>query len=141
MHIEFVTNKANRMIGYLKRNFHSAPSSVKLHFYKSIVRSQLEYASSICDPSLETLTHLLEMVQNTSARFIYSNYHRASSVTSMKTNLGLPLLSSRRKIARLCLFYKVFFHSTLRDCLITSPPHVSSRLGAGAKMCALKILA
>lgn len=128
VHIEFIVNKANRMLGYLKRNFHSAPSSVKLHFYKSIVRSQLEYASSIWDPSTETLTHLLEMVQNNSARFINSNYHRTTSVTTMKHNLGLPLLSSRRKIARLCLFHKVFFHSTLRDCLITSPPYVSSRL-------------
>lgn len=133
-HIDFITNKANRMLGYLKRNFQSAPSSIKLLFYKSIVRSQLEYASSIWDPHIEILVHQLEMIQNNSARFILSNYQRASSVSTMKLNLGLPLLTTRRKIARLCLFHKIFYHDTLHDFLITPPSYVSSRLDHSHKV-------
>lgn len=133
-HIDFITNKANRMLGYLRRNFHSAPSSIKLLFYKTIVRSQLEYASSIWDPHVEILIHQLEMVQNNSARFIFSNYQRASSVSTMKSNLGLPLLTTRRKIARLCLFHKIFYHDSLHDILITPPSYVSLRLDHSHKV-------
>lgn len=58
------------MLGYVRRNFHSAPSSVKLLLFQSLVRSQLDYASSIWDPSTEVLIHQLEMIQNNTARFI-----------------------------------------------------------------------
>lgn len=117
------------MLGYLKRNFSLAPSSLKLTLYKTLVRSKLEYASSIWDPSLLNLVNPLEAVQNRSARFILSNYQRTASVTSMKSNLSLPSLASRRKVARLCLFHKVFHtNSFLSQRLLTPPFYVSSRL-------------
>lgn len=128
LHINYITNKANRMLGYVRRNFHSAPSSVKLLLFQTLVRSQLDYASSIWDPSTEVLSNQLEMIQNNAARFILSNYQRAASVSMMKTNLNLPSLTSRRKIARLCLFHKIFSHSTLHHALLPPPSYVSSRL-------------
>lgn len=87
LHIESITNKTNRMLGYIRRNFHSAPSSIKLLLFKSLVRSQLDYASPIWDPCTEILSHQLEMIQNNAARFIFSNYQRAASVSGMKSNL------------------------------------------------------
>lgn len=128
-HIEYVTNNANRMLGYIKRNFSLAPASLKLLLYTTLVRSKLEYASSIWDPGQETLIYTLERVQNRSARFISSNYHRTASVTSMKITLSLPDLIVRRLISRLCLFHKIYhLNPSLRNKLLTPPDYISPRV-------------
>ena len=49
----------------------------------------------------------LEMVQRRAARFVESRYKRTDSVTAMLDELGWPILSKRRKDARLILFYKI----------------------------------
>lgn len=117
------------MLGYLRRNFFSAPTSLKTLLYKSLVRSKLEYASSIWDPSHDYLVTSLELVQNNAARFIPGNFTRAASFTSMKNLLQLPTLSSRRKHFRLCLFHKIYYHnSPLCSELITPPSYISSRI-------------
>lgn len=129
LHINTVINNANRLLGYLRRNFFSAPTSLKTLLYKSLVRSKLEYASSIWDPSHDYLVTSLELVQNNAARFILGNFTRAASVTSMKNLLQLPTLTSRRKHSRLCLFHKIYYHnSPLFSELITPPSYISSRM-------------
>uniref|UniRef100_A0A6B0V3W3 Putative endonuclease/reverse transcript n=1 Tax=Ixodes ricinus TaxID=34613 RepID=A0A6B0V3W3_IXORI len=129
LHVEYVINNANRMLGYLKRNFSLAPSALKLTLYKSLVRSKLEYASSIWDPSQSNLINVLEAVQNRSARFILGNYHRTASVSSMKITLSLPNLSLRRKVARLCLFHKIYHaNSYLKQRLFIPPFYISRRI-------------
>lgn len=129
MHVTHVTNNANRTLGFIRRNFNFSSLPVKLLLYKSLVRSKMEYAASVWDPSQETLIHQLESIQSRAARFILSNYHRTSSVTSMKTTLSLPLLSQRREISRLCLFHKIYYHnSVLKNKLITPSSYVSARV-------------
>lgn len=128
-HIQHISANANRMLGYIKRNFSLAPVSLKLTLYKVLIRPKLEYAASVWDPGLVTLVSTLEAVQNRSARFILTNYHRTASVTSMKTTLSLPPLSLRRKISRLSLFHKMYHHNSfLRDKIIARPVYVSSRI-------------
>lgn len=127
-HVEFVANNANRMLGYLRRNFFDAPSSLKLTLYKTLVRSKLEYACAIWDPTQTTLIQTLEAIQNRAARFILSNYSRHSSVTSMKKTLNLPDLSLRRKSSRLNLFHKIYYYNNdLKDILFHPPHYISSR--------------
>lgn len=127
-HIEYISNNANRMLGYLRRNFYMAPSSLKLLLYKTLVRSKLEYASSVWDPGLDYLSNTLESVQNRSARFILSDYHRNASVSSMKLSLNLPLLYLRRQLSRLSLFQKIYYHNTsLKRELFCTPAYLSSR--------------
>lgn len=129
MHVEYITNNANRMLGYLRRNFYFVPSDVKLTLYKSLVRPKLEYACAIWDPGKITLTQSIEAIQNRATRFILSNYSRNASVTSMKSVLGLPDLSARRKYHRLCLFQKIFFHIIhLKEQLMLPPTYISSRI-------------
>lgn len=70
VHIEHIINNANRMLGYLRRNFAKAPSSLKLLLYKILIRSKLEYAPCIWNPYCNNLMNSLEIVQNNSARFI-----------------------------------------------------------------------
>lgn len=128
MHVDYVSNNANRMLGFLRRHFRSANLPVKLQLYKALVRPKLEYACSVWDPGHVTLSHILESVQNRAARFILSNYSRTASVSSMKTTLDLPDLALRRKYFRLCLFHKVYYSNPiLKNQLLFHPSYVSPR--------------
>ena len=49
-HVKTVTNKANRIKGFLQRNLHSCPISVKANCYKSLIKPILEYACVIWAP-------------------------------------------------------------------------------------------
>lgn len=65
-HIEHLIRKANRMLGYFRRNFYHASSSLKLLLYKTLIRSKLEYATPVWDPTHVSLITAPEMVQNNS---------------------------------------------------------------------------
>ena len=75
--------------------------------YFSLVRSFVDYASAVWDPHQKFNQVKLEMVQRRAARFVKSRYKRTDSVTAMLDELGWPILSKRRKDARLILFYKI----------------------------------
>lgn len=127
-HVNYIVNNANRTLGYLRRNFSSAPSDLKSVLYKTLIRPKLEYACAVWDPGHDYLTNALESAQNRSARFILANYSRTSSVTSMKLTLNLPSLSLRRKIARLNLFHKIYhFNPILKNELLSNPSYISQR--------------
>jgi len=49
-HVNYICNKANRLLGFLKRNLYSAPSEIKEHVYKQLVLPSIEYCSAIWDP-------------------------------------------------------------------------------------------
>lgn len=51
MHVDHITNNANRMMAYICRNFYLSSSPVKLLFYKLLFHTKLEYAASVWDPS------------------------------------------------------------------------------------------
>lgn len=127
-HIEYIIINANRMLGYLRRNFFNAPHGLKLLLYKTLIRSKLEYATTVWDPTYNNLVTSLELVQNNSVRFILSNYNRTASISTMKTSLALPSLASRRKVSRLTLFHKIYHHPILHAQLLLRPQHISHRI-------------
>ena len=51
--------------------------------YQTIVRPQLEYASTIWDFHTQQYTHKIEMVQKRGARWTMNDYARTTSVTSL----------------------------------------------------------
>ena len=51
-HIGNVIKKANRSLGFIRRNLGSCPAKVKEQAYMSLVRPHLEYSSSAWDPHL-----------------------------------------------------------------------------------------
>ena len=104
--IDKISNKASKTLGMLRRNLSGCTRDIKLHAFKSLVRPQLEYASSVWDPYTVKHIHKLEMVQRRSARFILSDYRYTSSPSSMIAKLHLQSLEARRKTARLSIFYK-----------------------------------
>ena len=68
-HISNVCTKANRTLGFLRRNLFSCPQDVREAAYKGLVRPILEYGSSVWDPHYEGLIDDLEKVQKRAARF------------------------------------------------------------------------
>lgn len=127
-HIETICSEASRVLGYMRRSLSDSSSDIKKLAYLTFVRPKLEYASAIWNPSQSYLAANLEAIQNRAARFITSNYSRNSSVTSMKRDLDLPSLASRRIISRLCLLHTFYYHPRSRHELLTTPLRRSSRL-------------
>ena len=49
-HIYNITNKANSILGLLRRNLRIPSQTIKTHANQSLVRPHLEYASTVWDP-------------------------------------------------------------------------------------------
>lgn len=80
------TKRSNQTISFLQKNF-SLPKRYK-GSYKTLIRPQVEYASTVWDPPTNSSINKVEAVHRYAARFCHSDYRRTSSVTSMLQNLG-----------------------------------------------------
>ena len=106
-HVSNVCTKANRTLGFLRRNLHSCPQEVKEAAYKGLVRPVLDYGSSVWDPPGVVLQEELESVQKRAARFVTDNYdYETGSMTGILGQLKWESLKKRRKDNRLILLYK-----------------------------------
>ena len=106
-HVSNVCTKANRTLGFLRRNLYSCPQEVKEAAYKGLVRPVLDYGSSVWDPSGVVLQEELESVQKRAARFVTGNYnYETGSMTGILGQLKWESLKKRRKDNRLILLYK-----------------------------------
>ena len=108
-HIDSVCKKASSMLGFAKRNLHHCPRSTRHTAYISLVRSVLDYGSTIWDPHLQCDIDKLERIQRQGARFITGDYRSKEKgcMTRMLEDLDLPTLQRRRKALRLTLLYKI----------------------------------
>ena len=106
-HISQVSVKANQKLGFIKRNLKGSPQELKRLAYITLVRSGMEYASPVWDPSTTKDQDALERVQRRAARWITSSYDRTTSVTKLLRQLNLEPLDKRRRIYRLTFVYKV----------------------------------
>ena len=75
--------------------------------YFSMVRSNLEYCSSVWSPHHKDQIHKIEMVQRRAARYTTNRFRNTSSVSSMIDQLQWESLESRRSKIQLTLFFKV----------------------------------
>ena len=106
-HITNISNKANRTLGFIRRNLQIQNEQLKITAYNTLVRPQLEYASSVWDPHTINNINKLEKVQRTAARYVKNRWRRKSSVGNMIQQLGWPPLSQRREQQRLGTMYKI----------------------------------
>ena len=106
-HVDRITGNANRTLGFVRRNIKTKMSKVRETAYNSLVRPQLEYASSVWDPHTKVRTSKIEQVKRKAARWTVSSYGWQASATQIVQDLGWRTLEQRRADARLCLFYKV----------------------------------
>ena len=123
IHINNICNKANKILGFLRRNLKIGSTKVKDTAYKTFVRPILEYACTVWDPYTKDQIDQLEAVQRRAARFVVNRYHNTSSVTAMIQALQWPSLQHRRKIARLAMLKKILDHEAAfsRDKIKLAP--------------------
>ena len=93
-HIATKTNKANSKLSFLRRNLKGCPEKLKQTAYFSLIRSSMEYSSTVWDPYQKYNGDKVERVQRRAARFVKSWYSRYSSVSDV---LGWTPLSQRRQ--------------------------------------------
>ena len=89
--------KANRTLGFLRRNLYSCPQEVRLKkaAYKGLVHPVLDYGSSVWDPPGVVLQEFP------------GNYsYETGSMTGILGQLKWESLNKRRKDSRLILLYK-----------------------------------
>ena len=93
-HIYDKIKLANQILGIIKRNFKDLSRDSFILIYKSIVRSQLEYAVQIWNPYKLSLIEDLEKVQKRATKLV-KGLHKVSYTTRLKL-LNLPTLRYRR---------------------------------------------
>ena len=106
-HIESTAAKANKKLGFLKRNIKVKDKDLKEKAYKAIVRPTLEYCSTVWDPYYQNQATTIEKVQRRAARWVMGRFHNTSSVSNMLSDLGWRDLNQRRVDSRLCMAYKI----------------------------------
>ena len=108
-HINSICNKANSLLGFLRRNLHQSPPHLKERAYQQIVLPSIEYCSTIWDPYQQTSINKLEMIQHRAARFILNKPWRKNyrdSITDMIQSLNWLSLEKCRRDSRLILSFK-----------------------------------
>ena len=101
-HVDRITTNTNRSLGFIKPNIKTNSPQISI---SSSSPAGVYFSSE--GPHSKDKTHKVEMVQRRAARWTLSDYARATSVTSLQTQLNWQTLEERRYVARLCLFYKI----------------------------------
>ena len=94
VHIHDKINKAYQMLGIINRNFKDLGKISFLLLYKCMVRSHLEYASSVWNPYKVSLISDLEKVQKRATKMVSECRHL--SYKNRLIHLNLPTLKFRR---------------------------------------------
>ena len=120
-HITSTVTKANRALGFLRRNLKISSKTIKEKAYKAYVRPLVEYAATVWDPQSQKAINKIEAIQRRATRFVLNRYHNTSSVSDMLDILQWPSLQQRRQNARLVMMYKI--HHQFVQC-----PHIQEKL-------------
>ena len=108
-HVGNVTAKANRVLGFIRRNLSMCPQEIKATAYYTLVRCHLEYAAAAWDPHLVKDIQTLEAVQRRAARFVSNNRSRIpGSMTKILDDLNWSSLEKRRITQRLTVLHKAY---------------------------------
>ena len=96
-------------LGFLKLNIRVHNKDLKSTAYKTLVRPQLEYASTVWSPHTDLDINKLESVQRRAARWVTCDYQYTSSMSTMFQDLNWCTLDQRRMDSQLVLLYKVTY--------------------------------
>ena len=113
-HLISKINKANSVIGLIRRSFMHLDKDMFLTLYKSLIRPQLEYANQVWSPRLSKHVTMLENVQRRATKLVpelkeltYEERLRA---------LKLPTLAYRRLRGDLIEVYKIMSGKCDSEC-------------------------
>lgn len=111
-HINMITNKAFKMIGFI---FRSAAAfrrldSLKLLYY-ALVRSNLEYCSQIWNPGYEIYSRRIESVQSRFAYYVHrkrliSDLPQFYSYSTVISKMNISTLKNRRLLLDMMFLFK-----------------------------------
>ena len=107
-HISSTTSKANKTLGFLRRNLKIGNKKTKKTAYKALVRPLLECAATVWDPYTASEIQAIEKVQRRAARWVSNRHRQTSCINTMLDALNWPTPQERRRRAWLEIFYK--FH-------------------------------
>ena len=91
-----VVNKANKIVGFLKRNVGAGNKKVFSRLYKALVIPILEYAVPLWSPYLQKNIDSLERVQRRTSKYALPMSSRDSPYEERLAMLGWASLQSRR---------------------------------------------
>lgn len=117
-HISITVNKANKVLGSIKRSVGTANTNVFSMLYMSLVRPILEYAVPVWCPYLVKDIHALENVQRRASRLALNQRKGEMSYEDRCKLLKWPTLSDRRTYLSLVECYKIvfgFYHLNFED--------------------------
>lgn len=117
LHVDNIVNKAFKMYGFVMRSSSDFKrTSTYLYLYKSLVRSQLEYAVPIWNPLYNKYVEAIERVQK---KFLRAMNYRCNktylSYPQLLTRFNMTTLESRRKYLSATTLYKIV--SNMFDCI------------------------
>ena len=92
-HVSVVVAKAYKVLGFLRRSFHSAHSSLHRLLYTSLIRSQLTYCCQVWRPHLLKDIQVLERVQRRATKWILNDFTTDYKSRLISLHL-LPLMMS-----------------------------------------------
>ena len=106
-HVNKTVAKANKSLGFLKRNVKTTSTATKSMAYQSLVKPITTYCSTVWDPSQSFLSGRIEAVQNRAARYCLNRYQYTDSITLMREQLHWETLQAIRAKARIIMLYKI----------------------------------
>ena len=105
IHISNVVNKANRLLGLIKRTFSYMDKTIFLTLYKTIIRPIIDYGDSVWNPSLKKHIQMIENIQRRGTKLVPDLINM--SYTTRLKELNLPTLKYRRKRGDLIQVFKI----------------------------------
>ena len=103
-HTEAQVNKANKVLGLLRRSFETLDKETLVWLFKALVRPHLEYCNTVTYPVYEKEAKLLESVQSRATKMVPEM--KNCDYATRLTKLALPSLSCRRKRGDMIEVYK-----------------------------------
>lgn len=104
-HIWNCVDKANRILGIVKRSFTYLDCDMFLQLFKTLIRPHLEYSTVVWSPYLKKDIFLIENVQRRATKLIHGLRHLSYEERLRK--LGLPTLNYRRCRNDMIQVYKI----------------------------------
>ena len=108
--IDITVNKANKVLGIVKRTVGILNQQFFSTLYKASVRPILEYAVPVWCPYLVKNIHAVEKVQRRALRLALNQKRGEMSYEERLKRLGWPILSVKREYLSLIGCYKIVFN-------------------------------
>ena len=105
MHINSIINRANRILGIVRKTFDCLDRQIFANLYKGLVRPHLEYAAPVWSPHLMVQKEALENVQRRATRLV-PGLSQLSYPERLKA-LKLPTLAYRRARGDMITVFKI----------------------------------